>query len=120
LVRCLAVAHQWVVFSVHTPAQHAIASALHVARHPYEGKDSYYAWLKDEYLRKKQLLETGLRAAGLPPISPEGGFFVMARTESVLPLLPKRFLDEGEGRAELRKAVCVCVCVTCFPLSPSS
>ena len=80
LVRGLVLTNQWVQFSVSTPSQAAIASALAAAEEPYEGHASYYAWLLAQYARKRDALVASLRAAGLNPAVPEGGFFVIADT----------------------------------------
>lgn len=45
--------NQWVQFSVATPLQAAVAEMLTKAKEPYEGFPSYYAWLKEEYSRKR-------------------------------------------------------------------
>ena len=83
LVRGVIVTNQWVQFSVSTPAQLAIAYAFERAAAPYEGHASYYSWLAAEYARKRATLCAGLRAAGLPPITPQGSFFIMADTSAV-------------------------------------
>jgi len=49
----------------------------------YHGFDSYYAWLNDLYRKKRTKLALALQGAGLRPIIPEGGFFIMADTSAV-------------------------------------
>jgi kynurenine--oxoglutarate transaminase/cysteine-S-conjugate beta-lyase/glutamine--phenylpyruvate transaminase len=83
LVRGLVLTNQWVQYSVSTPAQHAVALCLERADQPYEGFANYYAWLNAEYVRKRDTLTAGLVAAGLRPIAPEGGFFIIADTSNV-------------------------------------
>jgi len=83
LVRGVIVTNQWVQFSVSTPAQQAIADCFSRAAQPYEGCATYFAWLAARYARKRAVLCAGLAAAGLPPITPEGAFFVMADTTAV-------------------------------------
>ena len=63
-------------------AQHAVALCLERADAPYEGFPNYFAWLNAEYVRKRDLLTAGLVAAGLRPIAPEGGFFIIADTSN--------------------------------------
>lgn len=92
LVRAAAIAHQWVCFSVNTPAQVAIASALETAEKPYKGFESYYAYLRSEYTRKKNLMVDAVRAAGLTPYVPEGSFFIVINTERLQ--LPAEYLTE--------------------------
>jgi kynurenine--oxoglutarate transaminase/cysteine-S-conjugate beta-lyase/glutamine--phenylpyruvate transaminase len=83
LVKAVTAVQQWVNFSAATPNQDAIAQALVLAREPYEGYDTYYAYLAATYLRKRGLLVTALESAGMTPIVPPGGFFVMADTSAV-------------------------------------
>ncbi|RYG48275.1 aminotransferase class I/II-fold pyridoxal phosphate-dependent enzyme [archaeon] len=91
LIKSIAVTNSWIQFSVSTPAQAAVAKALDVADRPYEGYPSYYAWLRAEYTRKRDILAKGLRSAGLKPVVPEGGFFIIADTRDVD--VPRTFLD---------------------------
>jgi kynurenine--oxoglutarate transaminase/cysteine-S-conjugate beta-lyase/glutamine--phenylpyruvate transaminase len=83
LVQAVVAVQQWVNFSAPTPNQDAIAQALVEARQPFQGYDSYYAYLADEYLRKRGILVEALEAAGMTPIVPPGGFFIMADTSSI-------------------------------------
>jgi kynurenine--oxoglutarate transaminase/cysteine-S-conjugate beta-lyase/glutamine--phenylpyruvate transaminase len=83
LIRGLILTNQWVQFSVSTPAQHAIALCLEEADKPYEGYESYYAWLRAQYERKKSILMNGLVQAGLSPVAPDGGFFIIADTSAI-------------------------------------
>lgn len=92
LVRGVVLTNQWVQFSVSTPAQQAIAYCLEEADKPYEGHPTYYDWLRSEYSRKRAILAAGLTAAGLKPVLPEGGFFIMADTSAVE--VPPAYLAE--------------------------
>jgi aspartate/methionine/tyrosine aminotransferase len=83
LVEAVTAVQQWVNFSAATPTQDAIALALVRAREPYEGFDTYYDFLSDEYRRKRELLIQALRAAGMSPVVPSGAFFIMADTSHV-------------------------------------
>lgn len=83
---------QWCNFSAPTPNQDAIAQCLIQARNPYEGFDSYYHWLVEEYKRKRMLLIDALQVAGMKPIIPEGGFFIMA--DSSMIEFPQEYLEE--------------------------
>jgi hypothetical protein len=47
-----------------------VARCLDRADEPYGGSDSYFAWLKDMYLRKRDELVSLLRDAGLKPMVP--------------------------------------------------
>ena len=83
LIGGMIVTNQWVQFSTCTPAQEAIAAALDAADAPHQGFPNYYAWLLAQYERKRDVLMAGLTAAGLRPVAPEGGFFIIADTSNV-------------------------------------
>lgn len=83
---------QWVNFSAPTPNQDAIAQCLIKAREPYEGFNSYYAWVAAEYKRKRGLLMNALSKSGFNPIIPNGGFFIMADTSKVE--FPTKYREE--------------------------
>eukprot|EP01135_Chromosphaera_perkinsii_P010738 Nk52_evm17s2209 gene=Nk52_evmTU17s2209 len=89
----------WIPFSVCTPMQDAIANILTKALQPItvENKkfDSYYAWLRTEYIRKREYLVDALRLCGLNPIVPEGGFFIMADTSKMV--IPEEY-TKGASR----------------------
>jgi kynurenine---oxoglutarate transaminase / cysteine-S-conjugate beta-lyase / glutamine---phenylpyruvate transaminase len=86
-VRCT---QQWVNFSSVTPTQDAISQALVQAREPYQHEgcgsafyETYYDWLAEDYSNKRGLLVEALRIAGMIPIIPQGGFFIMADTSHI-------------------------------------
>lgn len=101
LIRGLILTNQWVQFSVSTPAQHAISSALIRAEQPYEGFSSYYTWLLAQYERKRDILLNGLRLAGLNPIAPEGGFFIIADTANIA--VPEKYMQETTKAAPIMR-----------------
>ncbi|KAG7375037.1 pyridoxal phosphate-dependent transferase [Nitzschia inconspicua] len=84
LVKAVTSVQQWCNFSPTTPTQDAIAQALQIAREePYQGYPTYYDWLASDYRHKRQLLVDALLVAGMKPIVPNGGFFIMADTQHV-------------------------------------
>jgi len=92
LVHAVTSVQQWVNFSAPTPNQDAIAQSLVKAKEPYEGYESYYKWVAEEYRRKRSLMCDALRAGGMEPIVPNGGFFIMTDTSSID--LPAQYLEE--------------------------
>jgi kynurenine--oxoglutarate transaminase/cysteine-S-conjugate beta-lyase/glutamine--phenylpyruvate transaminase len=84
--RLIAPIHQllpYIQFCASTLVQEALARALPRADDPYEGYDSYYAYLKAKYTRKRDMLGNALQSAGfaVPDYerTPGGGFFIFAR-----------------------------------------
>jgi len=92
LVHAVTAVQQWVNFSAPTPNQDAIAQCLLMAKEPYEGFDSYYFWVAEEYKRKRGLLCDALKTGGMQPIVPDGGFFIMTDTSNID--LPEKYLEE--------------------------
>ena len=85
---------QWVVFSVATPLQHAVANLLKTAENPYKGHKDFYSYLRQSYYKKREHLQTALERSGFEIISPEGGFFICASaTDERLLDPPERYLD---------------------------
>lgn len=80
LVRAVTLANQWVCYCVSTPTQRALATILKEADEPYEGFSDYYAFVRDQYQRKRDDLADSLRQADIKPYVPEGGFFIMSDT----------------------------------------
>eukprot|EP00521_Asterionellopsis_glacialis_P008009 CAMPEP_0195282358 /NCGR_PEP_ID=MMETSP0707-20130614/1264_1 /TAXON_ID=33640 /ORGANISM="Asterionellopsis glacialis, Strain CCMP134" /LENGTH=470 /DNA_ID=CAMNT_0040341321 /DNA_START=89 /DNA_END=1501 /DNA_ORIENTATION=- len=92
LTRAVSSVQQWVNFSAPTPNQDAIAQSLERAKSPYRGFKSYYEYLAAEYKRKRGLLVDALETAGMTPVIPNGGFFIMADTSNVD--FPNHYLDD--------------------------
>ena len=93
LVRAVAAVQQWSTFSVPTPNQDAISLCLRRARDKrYEKFENYYDYLASEYNRKRTLLCNALCAAGITPIVPDGGFFVMGDTSALK--IPEQYMLE--------------------------
>ena len=82
----------FVQFCVSTPVQNALSRVLTLADQPYEGHPSYYDWLRAMYRRKREVLASGLRRAGMGIMEGQGGFFLMADTSGIR--VPQRFLEE--------------------------
>lgn len=75
LANALFMAHQWIPFAVATPLQEAVAIALEVApRH------DYFNWLGKMYQAKRDMLLNVLQDVGLPPLTPDGSYFILVDT----------------------------------------
>ncbi len=89
LIKAVTAVQQWVNFSAATPNQDAMAYSLIAAEEPYidphsqEQYSSYYTYLAAEYQRKRSILIDALKVAGMTPIIPPGGFFIMADTSQI-------------------------------------
>jgi aspartate/methionine/tyrosine aminotransferase len=68
-------AHQFLTFTTPTPVQHGAVAAMGAA-------DSFYADLRSQYLKKRDLLADGLEAVGFEVHRPQGTYFMMAGFDS--------------------------------------
>jgi kynurenine--oxoglutarate transaminase/cysteine-S-conjugate beta-lyase/glutamine--phenylpyruvate transaminase len=102
LVKPIVLANQWIQYCVSTPTQWAIAKAIKQAEQPYEGYPSYYEYIRQQYIKKRNSLVASLRDANFEPSVPEGGFFVMADTSKHNP--PQAYLEQPglDGKAVTR------------------
>jgi N-succinyldiaminopimelate aminotransferase len=71
LAAAIRAVHQFLLFAVATPFQHAIAEAL-------AADDSYYTSLRERYRARRERLCDGLAAAGFGVTRPEGTYFALA------------------------------------------
>merc|ERR1712020_95054 len=78
LIRNCQVAHQNCVYVCPTPIQEAVARALEVEIKRLGYSESYFNVLKTELKKKRDFLCTAIKDAGMVPVIPEGGYFVMA------------------------------------------
>lgn len=79
LMRDLQIAQQFIVFALNNGAQIAIAKALREAEHAFKNYQTYYEWICEVYMKKRDFLVDALRKAGMNPIVPEGAFYVCAQ-----------------------------------------
>jgi N-succinyldiaminopimelate aminotransferase len=70
---CAAVrtAHQYVIFAVATPFQHAMIKG-------FEAPDSFYKELIDFYTKKRDIMAKTLTDCGFKIVMPKGSYFIMA------------------------------------------
>lgn len=94
----------YVQFCTSTLVQEALALSLPRADLPYEGFDSYYHYLKDKYIRKRDLLVSSLEKAGfaVPDYNrtTAGGFFIFARIgKEIAKQIPKELVNVPNSAA---------------------
>jgi len=82
LVKPITLANQWIQFCVSSPTQRALATIIREADLPYEGFPNYYAFVRNQYLQKRNDLVDSLRLGKIKPYVPDGGFFIMADTSN--------------------------------------
>ncbi len=73
LTAALRAVHQFVTFTNAAPFQEALADVL-----PIAARDGYYAGLRADYARRRDLLTSALRAAELDPLPIDGAYFLLA------------------------------------------
>eukprot|EP00440_Ansanella_granifera_P073377 gb/GFBE01079623.1/.p1 GENE.gb/GFBE01079623.1/~~gb/GFBE01079623.1/.p1 ORF type:complete len:603 (+),score=128.52 gb/GFBE01079623.1/:1-1809(+) len=64
-------------FCAPTLTQRALCRVLNLAAEPYNGAPSYYTWLREDYARRRELMESALQAAGISTARSQGGFFLL-------------------------------------------
>lgn len=77
LIKPISMAHQWIPFCVSTPLQEATAQILKAA-----AENNFYAELRSTMRSKRDRLFNQLLEAGLTPIKPSSGYFVVAADTS--------------------------------------
>ena len=93
LVQALWLARQWMTFTLAAPLQEAVAVAFEKAG-PGGEEEGYYDAYREDLKGKRELMVSGLRAAGLNPIVPRGSYFCVCNISHLEPLIPAP--EEGE------------------------
>lgn len=88
IVKAIMNAHQYIPFSISTPAQEAIAVAFEEAP-----KIGYFKQLREDYQKRRDILLKALREAGLEPVVPKGSYFIIADLKNI-----KLFDNEGKDK----------------------
>lgn len=71
MIEAMILVHDLFYICAPTPLQHGVAAGMEL------GPD-YYQAMREEYAAKRELLCSSLEEAGLPPIRPEGAYYVLA------------------------------------------
>jgi len=74
---CMGV-HQGIIYTCPTPLQVALADAFRQERQLLGTEHSYWHWLRENLTAKRNRMYKMISDAGLKPIMPEGGYFMMA------------------------------------------
>ncbi|KAH9500265.1 Kynurenine--oxoglutarate transaminase 3 [Bulinus truncatus] len=97
LVHCAQIMHQNCAYTCPTPMQEAIAQGLELEISRIGSPESYLTSLARELQPKRDYLATVLAEAGLKPVIPEGGYFMMAEYSNIVTDLP-----DGEEAKDFR------------------
>lgn len=109
LTHAILMAHQWIPFTVATPLQEAVATALEVSP-----EKDYFNWLSTMYQGKRDFLLDVLRSVGLPTLTPDGSYFILVDTSHLdVPTEPGSRRDQSLCRWFTRE-----VGVAAIPPSP--
>ena len=99
LLRDVHIALPFLQFCASTPMQQALVEVLRRADEPFGGERSYYDWLCSQYRRKAKSLADALKAAGLPVVPSEGGYFLTVDVSKVD--VPQEYLDEESDAIDI-------------------
>lgn len=83
LMKGLQVIHQHSVYTCTTPVQEAVAQGFEIEIERFGTPDCYFLSLPAELEVKRDNIVRILTEAGLNPIVPEGGYFIIADTRSI-------------------------------------
>lgn len=80
LMKCLMAVHQNCVYVCCTPIQEAVAVGIELETARLDKKDECYLYTlpNDELLPKRNRMIEALKGAGMEPIVPDGGYFILA------------------------------------------
>lgn len=114
LVAPVSVGHSWITFSVAAPLQYALAQILDQSQ-----TNGYFDRLTAHYTKKRDLLYRGLYQAGLNPIFPSAGYFVVCEGDELIPKLgiDQTAVNPDDLGIELATKLTTDVGVTSIPIS---
>lgn len=78
LLRNCQVAHQNCVYACPTPIQEAVARAFEKELARLEQPDCYFKSIAVDLQHRRDMIASILKEAGMTPVIPEGGYFIMA------------------------------------------
>ncbi|CAG0898236.1 unnamed protein product [Cyprideis torosa] len=98
LVKNCMTAHQNAIYTCPTPIQEACARAFETELGLMGKPECYFTALPEELLPKRNFMSHFLKEAGLKPIMPDGGYFMMADWKHLSPKLnlesePDKYMD---------------------------
>ena len=96
-------AQQWIIYSVCTPAQKAIAKILTQAQEKYTDDDglkydTYYDYLRQLYNKKIIKLMDYCKEVDLQPMQPDGAFYILCDISKIK--IPEVYLNEVNTNGE--------------------
>lgn len=78
LLRNCQVAHQNCVYACPTPIQEAVARAFEKELNRLDSPDCYFKSIAVDLQQRRDTISSILKEAGMEPVIPEGGYFIMA------------------------------------------
>ena len=78
LLRNCQVAHQNCVYACPTPVQEAVARAFELELQRLESPNCYFKSISVDLQKKRDYIAKILKEAGMEPVIPEGGYFILA------------------------------------------
>lgn len=99
LLRYLQIVHQNCIYTSNTPTQEAVGRGFETEIKLLRAADKncYFHSISEELLPKRELLAKALTQAGLEPVIPDGGYFMLADWTKLKPLIN---LDSETDKAQ--------------------
>ncbi|CAL8073140.1 unnamed protein product [Orchesella dallaii] len=96
LMRNLQIAHQNCTYMCQTPEQEAVGAALENELELLGKPTSYFHQMRKELTLKREQLSKAISDAGMTPILPQGGYFILAKWTSLKKKIGKELESQGE------------------------
>ncbi|CAG0913864.1 unnamed protein product [Notodromas monacha] len=102
LIRNLQVAHQNAIYTCCTPIQDAVARAFELEMSRLSSPECYFNSISVELQTKRDFMVKFLKEAGMVPVIPEGGYFMLANWEPLAPKLLEHLKDEPDPELDYK------------------
>lgn len=83
--------HQGIIYTIPTPLQVALAETFQIEKNLIGTEKSYWHWLKNVMTEKRSRAFKMLSDAGLNPIIPDGGYFIVCDISNLRDRIPDHY-----------------------------
>lgn len=101
LTRMIGSSQTWNIFCMNTLSAKAIQLGMeYAAENPYEGKASYYEWLRSTFEWRAKQIGDIIEGSplGMKMYNPDGGYFTIANIEDTVKQVPTKYFYKNQAR----------------------